>query len=424
MAEYAIIGFGCAGYYGAKTIRENDPDGKITVFSEHEYSPYNPMLTTYYVANKIPFEGMFPFGDMYKIKEELGLNVISGKKVARVDADSKTVVMENDEEFVFDKILISTGASAFAPAFEGLAPEKAFYMRTIGDAIKLKEALESHSYKSALVVGASMVGIKVVELLNARGIKTTFADMANRIFPLAAYESVSREIERRISEKGVKLALGSALSSVEEIADGFKCNMSDGSIVEADLIVLCIGTRTNVSIVDADKVKINKGILVDENMATSADGIYAAGDVSEGAELQSKDSMIIGLWANAAHQGITAGANMAGGTASFDGNFMHNITHFMDMDFIGFGDNKLPGTVYTSGDITKGLYVEAVIGEEGLVGVNILDNYRISGTVKNYLYRIMETKDTTLSPIQKGILIKEGLKPSFIEKMEGKFNGK
>lgn len=424
MAEYAIIGFGCAGYYGAKTIRENDPDGKITVFSEHEYSPYNPMLTTYYVANKIPFEGMFPFGDMYKIKEELGLNVISGKKVAQVNADSKTVVMENGEEFVFDKILISTGASAFAPAFEGLAPEKAFYMRTIGDAIKLKEALESHSYKSALVVGASMVGIKVVELLNARGIKTTFADMANRIFPLAAYESVSREIERRISEKGVKLALGSALSSVEETSDGFKCNMSDGSIVEADLIVLCIGTRTNVSIVDADKVKINKGILVDENMATSADGIYAAGDVSEGGELQSKDKMIIGLWANAAHQGITAGANMAGGTASFDGNFMHNITHFMDMDFIGFGDNKLPGTVYTSGDITKGLYVEAVIGEEGLVGVNILDNYRISGTVKNYLYRIMETKDTTLSPIQKGILIKEGLKPSFIEKMEGKFNGK
>ena len=424
MAEYAIIGFGCAGYYGAKTIRENDPDGKITVFSEHEYSPYNPMLTTYYVANKIPFEGMFPFGDMYKIKEELGLNVISGKKVAKVDADSKTVVMENGEEFVFDKILISTGASAFAPAFEGLAPEKAFYMRTIGDAIKLKEALESHSYKSALVVGASMVGIKVVELLNARGIKTTFADMANRIFPLAAYESVSREIERRISEKGVKLALGSALSSVEETSDGFKCNMSDGSIVEADLIVLCIGTRTNASIVDADKVKINKGILVDENMATSADGIYAAGDVSEGAELQSKDSIIIGLWANAAHLGITAGANMAGGTASFDGNFMHNITHFMDMDFIGFGDNKLPGTVYTSGDITKGLYVEAVIGEEGLVGVNILDNYRISGTVKNYLYRIMETKDTTLSPIQKGILIKEGLKPSFIEKMEGKFNGK
>ena len=53
MADYAIIGFGCAGYYGAKAIRENDPDGTITVYSEHGYSPYNPMLTTYYVAGKI-----------------------------------------------------------------------------------------------------------------------------------------------------------------------------------------------------------------------------------------------------------------------------------------------------------------------------------------------------------------------------------
>ena len=188
--------------------------------------------------------------------------------------------------------------------------------------------------------------------------------------------------------------------------------------------MLCIGTRTNVSIVDAGQIKINKGILVDENMATSANGIYAAGDVSEGAELQSKNSMIIGLWANAAHQGITAGANMAGAQASFDGNFMHNITHFMDMDFIGFGDNKLTGHVVTSGDITKGLYVEAVIADGSLVGVNILDNYRISGTVKNYLYRIIEGKNPVLSPIQKGILIKEGLRPSFIEKMEGKVNAK
>ena len=208
---------------------------------------------------------------------------------------------------------------------------------------------------------------------------------------------------------------------------GKQYKVSVDELVNVEKLEANVGDKVSLKvlmIVDGDKVKLNKGILVDENMATSAEGVYAAGDVSEGAELQSKDSMIIGLWANAAHQGATAGANMAGGCATFDGNFMHNITHFMDMDFIGFGDNRLPGTKYTSGDITKGLYVEVVIGDEGLVGVNILDNYRISGTVKNYLYRIMEKKDTTLSPIQKGILIKEGLKPSFIEKMEGKFNGK
>ncbi|MBQ3008759.1 MAG: FAD-dependent oxidoreductase [Oscillospiraceae bacterium] len=420
MADYAVIGFGCAGYYGAKTIRENDPDGRITVFSEHGYSPYNPMLTTYYVAGKIPFEGMFPFGDMEKIKKELNLELITEKRVEKVDAETKTVITAEGGKYHFDKILIATGAHAFAPEFEGLNPAEAFYMRTLDDALKLREALDRNNYRTALVAGASMVGIKVVELLNAKGIRTTLADMAQRIFPLAAYENVSKEIERRITEKGVNLALGSALKSVEKTEDTYICKMTDGQEIPADLIVLCIGTRTNVSTVAGTRVKVNRGIIVDNNMQTSVEGVYAAGDVSEGVELQSKDKMIIGLWANAAHQGITAGANMAGGKASFDGNFMHNITHFMDMDFIGFGDNRLTGTVYTSGDIKNGLYVEAVIGENGLVGVNILDNYRISGAVKNYLYRIIESGSATLSPIQKGILIKEGLRPSFIEKMEGK----
>lgn len=423
MSNYAIIGFGCAGYYAAKTIRENDPEGHITVFSEHAYSPYNPMLTTYYVAGKIPFEGLFPFGSLEQIKEDLDLEVITGQKVTAVDAAAKRVTLADGTSRCFDKILIATGASAFTPKLEGLEPGEAFTMRTIEDAIRLKEALDSHTYRSALVVGASMVGIKVVELLAAQGITTTLADMAPRMFPLAAYENVSREIERRIAAKGVQLALGNALSRVEKRDVGYEYILSDGSRIQADLIVLCVGTRTNLSLLDGEQVAIRQGILVDADMQSSAPGVYAAGDCCEGQELQSKDSMIIGLWANAAHQGTTAGANMAGASARFDGNFLHNITHFMDMDFIGFGDNRLTGQVLTSGDIRNGLYVEAVIGEQGLVGVNILDNYRISGTVKNYLYRIMETGDARISPIQKGILIKEGLKPSFIEKLEGRYHG-
>ena len=84
--KYMIIGFGCAGYYAAKTIRENDPDGTITVVSDHDSPPYNPMLTTYYVAGKIPFESMFPFGDTEKIASELSLDLRQGVKVAKVNA--------------------------------------------------------------------------------------------------------------------------------------------------------------------------------------------------------------------------------------------------------------------------------------------------------------------------------------------------
>ncbi len=417
--HYVIVGFGCAGYYAASTIRQNDPDGKITVLSEHPYAPYNPMLTTYYAADRIPFEALFPFGSLEHISDALDLDVQTDTKVVKVSAADKTVLLENGETVSYDRLLLATGASAFVPHFEGLDPEDAFYMRTVGNAVRLKEALENRTYRSALVVGASMVGIKVVELLNGRGIETTLADMAPKIFPLAAYDDVAEEIGERIKKKGVHLALGAALERAEKTPEGHHCRLSDGTELDADLIVLCIGTRANTSIVDPSEIKVNRGIVVDDRMATSAPDVYAAGDCSEGHELQSSQTMIIGLWANAAHQGVTAGANMTGKDAEFSGNFLHNITHFMDMDFIGFGDNRLEGDVLTSGSIHEGLFVKAVLNDGKLAGVNILDNYRISGAIKNYLYRMMEDGSAELSPVQKGILIKEGLRPSFIEKLEG-----
>ncbi|MBO5999077.1 MAG: FAD-dependent oxidoreductase, partial [Lachnospiraceae bacterium] len=294
--------------------------------------------------------------------------------------------------------------------------------RTVQDAIALKEELDRNQHKTALVVGASMVGIKVVELLVNRGIRTVLSDMAQKMFPLAAYDDVAAEIAQRLEAKGVILELGNALQSVQKDGGIYHCILNDGTVVDADLIVLCIGTRANTGIVNTDEVHVGRGIIVDENMRTSDPDIYAAGDCCEGNELQSSNTMIIGLWANAAHQGTTAGANMAGAEAEFDGNFMHNITHFMDMDFIGFGDNRIKGEVLTSGNIHSGLFVEAVLKDHRLAGVNILDNYRISGAIKNYLYAVMENGEVDISPIQKGILIKEGLKPSFIEKLEGNYN--
>lgn len=419
MTKYVIIGFGCAGYYGAKTIRENDPEGQITVISEHAYAPYNPMLTTYYVAGKIPFEGLFPFGELDRIKTTLNLDIIVDTKVTKILPEEKKVICDCGKEIAYDKLLIATGAKAFAPSIEGLDPADAFFMRTVEDAKKLKGALETGTHKKALVVGASMVGIKVVEVLMKNGIETTFADIADRIFPMAAFPNVSEEIEKRIKGQGVELAFGKALAKVDKDGDIFHCTMTDESTLDVDMICLCIGTRTNLSCVDPEMIQVNKGIVVDNSMLSSQPDIYSAGDCCEGFELQNKENMIIGLWANAAHQGTTAGANMTETEADFTGNFLHNITHFMDMDFVGFGDNRVKGEVITSGDITSGLYVEAVLTENGLASVNILDNYRISGAVKNYLYGIFENKSKEISSLQRGILIKEGLKPSFIEKLEG-----
>lgn len=384
--RYAIIGFGTAGYHAAQAIRERDKAGGIVVYSDTGLAPYNPMLTTYYIFGKLPRSGLFPFGPLEGIADRLGL-AFRHERVVKVRARDLTVETEGGAER-FDKILIATGATAFAPPVKGLARSDSFLMRTVDDAQRLKDRLDRGDVKSAVVVGASMAGIKVVEVLEKYGVQVCLADLAPHIFPLAAYPEVSAAIERRVARRGIDLRFGTTIDHMEVREGKNTAVMTDGAVVPADLVSLCIGTRAATQVVQGE-VEVDRGILIDERMETSAPGVYAAGDCAQGANLESGERQIIGLWANANRQGAAAGANMAGGEARFEGNILHNITHFMGMDFIGFGDNRIQGELLEQGSLDgDGLYVRAVIAGGKVAGANILDSCRISGILKNYMLRL------------------------------------
>ena len=156
------------------------------------------------------------------------------------------------------------------------------------------------------------------------------------------------------------------------------------------MLVLAVGVKANTALACQAGAEVNRGILVNEKMETTVPGIYAAGDCTEGCNIQSGQNMNIGLWANAAYQGRTAGANMAGITTEFKGNILHNITHFFHMDFIGFGDNRITGETVTYTNEEKGLYIQAVLKDGKVAGINILGSYRISGILKNHILAIIQ----------------------------------
>lgn len=468
MRTYAIVGFGTAGYHALKAIRRLDAGGTVDVYTNTGLAPYNPMLTTYYAGGKLSYREMFPFGSLEEIQKTCSFRCICD--TVKSVAAGRTVETENGEVRTYDKILIATGASAFAPAIPGLEPERRFFMRTDEDALRLSRALEDKRVKSTVVVGASMVGIKVAELFAKRGIRTVLADLASCMFPLAAYEDVAAEIGRRVEQKGVSLRFGRTIERVEleageaeqrpdaacgdagEQRPGAGCGdageqrlgagcgrvpepesasprrprqiavMTDGERLEADLVVLCIGTRANIGLADGG-IETNRVILVNERMETSAEGIYAAGDCCAGTNIQSGERQIIGLWANANHQGTVAGINMAGGNARFEGNILHNITHFMDMDFIGFGDNRIQGETLVFGSLKQGLYLKAVCRDGRIAGVNILDSYPVSGMIKNYMLRLFQEPESRFPPFQIGMLVKAGLTEEFIERLEAAVHG-
>lgn len=414
MQKTAVAGFGCAGYHAVRSMREHGYQGEIDVYTDTQWAPANPMLTTYYICGKLRREATLPFGAIEELSQKYNFHIIT-TSVQKVLSEEKAVLLQDGKTQYYDQILISTGARAFVPPIPGHEGERVFSMRTIEDADHVRKILEGREIKRAVVVGASMVGIKLVELLYARGIHCTLVDMAPYIFPLAAVPCVAAEIERRLTGMGVELAFSKALKAIEE--DGQRVVFADGERISCDMVLMCIGTRANTEIAD-ENIKVNRGIVVDKRMRTNMQDIYCAGDCSEGCNLQTGDNQIIGIWDNAARQGETAGANMAGVVKEYEGNMLHNITHFMGMDFIGFGDVKSEGEEFLYENKEKGETFVIRVKDNKPVCMNFLDSYGASGVLKAYMINKFGGAGRQMDSVSKVRLLNEGIPEKLINFLE------
>lgn len=404
MERYAIIGFGCAGYNALSAMREAGFDGEIHVYSEWGDPPASPMLTTYYVSGLLQKEGLYPFGSLEEIAKRFDCVIHSNTRVTALNPVTKTVTLDNGTCERFDKILISTGATPITPDLGVKNSTRIFYMRSVKDAELLKATLETGTVSSAVVIGGSMVGIKVTELLWKRGIHVMLADMAPHIFSATAFEDVAIEVERRVKAKGVSMSFGSGIRSAQETEESILTFLDNGKVLESDILILCIGTRGRVDLVQVSDIQVNCAIVIKPDMQTSVPGIYAAGDCTEGENMLSHQTTIIGLWANAGYQGETAGRSMAGQSASYTGNIPHNLTHFMGMDFISFGDVRAQGETRRFGNPQDKTYIQVTLAEGKIVCVNILDEYRVSGIIRNYMLNVLSGANEPMPPALKGYL--------------------
>lgn len=423
MNKIAIIGFGGAGYCAAEEARNRDPEAVIDVYSDTGLGPYNPMLTTYYVKGAIPYEAMFPYGTLEEARERLNLTVHTNRPVTGLDPATRTLRFADGSQAAYDNILISTGASAVMPPLPGMDLPGVIKMRTVQDAVDLKERLDSGKIRSGLVIGSSWVGIKVVEDLVTRDIPCTLIDGAPWMFYVASFQESAQRVQADLEAKGVTLSFNQMLDHIEQESDGrLTAVTQSGSRFTADLIAVCIGVRTNTGFLKDSGVAMNRGVLVDRRMATNYPGVYAAGDCCEAVDIQSGAHRNIGVWYNAQKQGQVAGANMAGGEMEFDANVLVNLAHYLDYDFISIGDIsscKPEDTVYEYED--SRYYIRGVRDGGGVIKcLNVIGSAESNGLLKNIFIKSIESPGAGMD-IQSVCYLKDkGFPDSFIDFLGGK----
>lgn len=401
----AIIGNGGAAVYAIKALIENKNTAKIHLFSDHVSAAYNPMLTSYFVSGKIPIENCYPFGADFDFYQRNDVELHLGSPVKKLDTRKQTLETAHGKKFSYSKCLIATGASPLLPPIPGIKSERVYTLRSMDDALRLKKALSNRPQK-AIVIGASMVGIKLVELFLEAGLEVCLADRADHVFPRAANEYCADLIEDFLKKRHVKLLLGASIKGIEETSQGIKAYFTDQeNPEEADLAVISIGTKPNIQFLDPDHVEIDQGILVNQRMETSAPNLYAAGDVAQGLNLLNGKKEIIGLWANACYQGRTAGRNMAGKIDIYPGGIPNNISHFFDLDFVSIGDVLNSPHVSHSYDAQEDTYCGLTWDQGKLAGVNLLNCFTAAGMLKQSMQKeLSQWSASTNSKNQEGDL--------------------
>ena len=397
MADYVIIGNGIASLGCIDGIRSVDKDGKITVISREKHPTYARPLISYYLEGKTTPEKMkYRSDDFY---EKNGVTVVYGENAEKIDGGR--VVCENSS-FDFSSLLIATGSSPFVPPFEGLdSVEKKFSFMTLDDALELEAAVDKNS--RVLIIGAGLIGLKCAEGLAGRSAHITVCDLADRVLSSILDEPCAKIVADRLTDAGIELRLGTSAAGFDKNT----AHMTDGTDVEFDVLVLAVGVRANIALAKDAGLACGRGITVDEKMRTSAEGIYAAGDVCEMSNLYSDDKKVMAILPNAYIGGYTAGVNMAGGEARFENPVPMNSLGFFGYHIMTAGSYEGELFEQTDGDTVKKLYTE----NGCLNGFMMLGNVARAG-----IYTSLIRNKTPLSEVDFDLVSKEPSLIAFTEK--------
>jgi NADPH-dependent 2,4-dienoyl-CoA reductase/sulfur reductase-like enzyme len=327
MAErLVVIGGVAAGMSAASRARRLRPDLEILVFEKSGFVSYGSCGLPYFVSDIIKAPENLVVYDAKFFKEKRNIDVFTHHEALKIFPAKRTLLvknLENDKEFEvqYDKLVIATGARAVRPNVKGVDLKGIFTIRFLEDGIEIKSFIKENSPRKALIVGAGYIGMEMAESLVSVGMDVLIVEQMPNILGTMDDE-INEVVEQELQRNGVKLLKS---TSVDEFIgeNGYvkKAKLSNGEVVDAELVLIGAGIKPNSEIAKEAGIEIGRtgAIAVNQRMETNIPGIYSAGDCAEAFHLVLNRPVYIPLGTTANKQGKVAGENAAGGNAVFKG---------------------------------------------------------------------------------------------------------
>jgi NADPH-dependent 2,4-dienoyl-CoA reductase/sulfur reductase-like enzyme/nitrite reductase/ring-hydroxylating ferredoxin subunit len=310
-SSVVIVGGGAAGLAAAEMLRRKDYDGPLTVISADDSAPYDrPNVSKDYLQEPIPDEWMnLRVPEFYS---ERRVDLVLNSRVRSISVGERRVQLENGRAYAFGALLLATGAEVVKLPIPGARESDVFYVRTWSDARAIFK--KSEAAKRVVIVGASFIGLEVAASLRSRGLEVHIVAPENQPFERTLGAEVGGFLRTLHESQGVTFHLGRTVKSME----GHQVTLSDGTNLQADFAILGVGVRPSIALAEEAGLKIDRGVVVNQYLETSAPGIFAAGDIARWPDPHSGRQIRVEHWVVAERQGQVAARNILGYREPYD----------------------------------------------------------------------------------------------------------
>jgi NADH oxidase (H2O2-forming) len=333
--KLVVIGAHAAGVDAASAARKTDRTAEITLIAEEKYVGYSRCGLPFVIGGHIPsLQNLIVFPPAYF--QMMKLNLKTETKATNIDTKNKTVEIIDKagktETLPYDSLIISTGANSFMPPIKGREKQGILSLRTLEDGERIDQAIKNGA-KTAVVMGAGLIGLELAIALHERGLKVTVVELLPQVLPQMLDADLAKMVQEMLQDKGLTILVGKGVDEClgdENVTGIVACNEE----IKADLFISAFGVRGNTEL--AAKAGIAMGetklIKTTAKMETNVKDVYAAGDCAESAHIITQKPTVAQFGTVAVRQGKVAGINAAGGYALFTGVLGSAVSRLFDTD--------------------------------------------------------------------------------------------
>jgi 3-phenylpropionate/trans-cinnamate dioxygenase ferredoxin reductase subunit len=332
--DFLLVGGGMGSAHCAAELRKRGAQGSILLAGREPEPPYErPPLSKEYMRGEGSREDAYVNPPGWY--EENRVELLTGVNAMSLDPAARTVKLQGGEEIGFGKALLATGAMVNILRVEGAENEGIHYLRAFGNSDAIRADAEAAEH--VVLIGGSYIGTEVAASLTAKGVKCTIVMMEDVALSRVFGEDAGRWFQEKIEAHGVTVHAGEELEAFEGDGRVKAVLTKSGLAIECDAVVVGAGVRPDAMLAQRAGLEVEDGIVCDSKLATSVEGIYAAGDCC------SYDSVVHGRrirvehWDVAMQQGMHAAGNMLGEDRDYDvvPYFFSDLADWASLEYVG-----------------------------------------------------------------------------------------